>query len=136
MWLWLGAGAVFEPGELFEEGEGDVADGAVALLGDDEGGFAFGFLFLLVAVGVVFLADEEGDDIGVLLDAAGLAEIAEAGAAFAFAGAVFRVTIELGEDDDGDGEFFCQSFDAGRDFGDFQLAIVLRAAGAGCRAGS
>ena len=106
--LRLRARAVFEAGEFLEEGQRHVADGAVALLGDDQRRFAFGFLFFLVGVGVIFLADEQADDVGVLLDAAGFAQIAQARAALAVAGALFRITVELGEDDDRDVQFLGQ----------------------------
>src|SRR5579862_2840083 len=60
-------GAIFKPGEFFQEGERHFADGAVALLGDDEFRlarfFLFGFLILLVNLG----PDEQGDEVGVLL---------------------------------------------------------------------
>ncbi len=48
------------------------------MFGDDEGGFAFGLFFVLFVFGVVFFADEEADDVGVLFDAAGIAQVAEA----------------------------------------------------------
>ena len=59
----------------------DRAGRAVALLGDDDLGLALGlgvFVAVLVLV-VVAVAVDEGDDIGVLLDGAGLAEIGQQG---------------------------------------------------------
>jgi len=44
------------------------------MLGDDQVGKAVG---LLVGVAVVVLAEEEGDDVGILLDLAGLAQVGE-----------------------------------------------------------
>ncbi len=49
------------------------------MFGDDERGFAFGLIFVLFVFGVVFFAGEEADDVGVLFNAAGFAEVAEAG---------------------------------------------------------
>ena len=39
------ARAIFETGEFFQEGEGNFADGTVALLGDDQFGFALTEIF-------------------------------------------------------------------------------------------
>ena len=53
-----------------QEDEIDGADGAVALLGDDQLGEAL----QVFAVAVVhFLTEDEADDVGVLLDGAGFA---------------------------------------------------------------
>src|SRR3954465_8797944 len=62
-----------EAGVLALEGEGHVAQAAVAVLGDDQVG-------LTRAVGVlvvVLVAVDEHDEVGVLLDLAGLAQVAE-----------------------------------------------------------
>src|SRR5271166_3974642 len=56
------------------EGQLDEAGGTVALFGDDEFGDAF-------EVGIVLLVDlfaeDEGHDVGVLLDGAGFAQVGE-----------------------------------------------------------
>ena len=83
--LALLARPVFEAGEFLAEGEGHVTGRAVALLGDDEVGFAFRLVFLFLSVGVILLPNEQADDIGVLLDAARLAQIAQTRPAFAVA---------------------------------------------------
>jgi hypothetical protein len=94
------------------------------LFGYDDFGFVFVFgVFFFVAV-VVTLAVDEGDYVGVLLDGAGFAEIAEqrlfvVAAALAGAG-------ELGERDDGDFHLFGEGFEAAGDGGDF-LGAVLEA---------
>src|SRR3954467_204751 len=62
-----------EAGVLALEGEGHVAQAAVAVLGDDQVG-------LTRAVGVlvvVLVAVDEHDEVGVLLDLAGLAQVGE-----------------------------------------------------------
>src|SRR3954453_23009910 len=89
---WLGAAA--EAGVGFVEDEADVeAGGAVAVFADEEVGFAGAG-----AVGVVVvLAVEEADQVGVVLDVAGLAQVGHGGA---FVGAVVDVAVELGERDD------------------------------------
>ena len=67
-------GEVFEARGRVLEGQLDEAGGAVALFGDDEFGDAF-------EVGIVLLidlfAEDEGHDIGVLLDGAGFAQVGE-----------------------------------------------------------
>ena len=59
----------------------DGASGTVALLGDDYVGLALGVGVFLTVFGlvVVALAVDEGDDVGILLDRAGLAEVGEQG---------------------------------------------------------
>src|SRR3546814_89298 len=89
---------VAEPRGVAVEGELPRADRAVALLGDDHLGFAIGALaaflpalqalvelvvVLAVALGrlgalnVILVAVDEHDDVGVLLDRAGLAQVGE-----------------------------------------------------------
>src|SRR3954468_18149899 len=67
----LVAGSVGELGVVLEEDEADGPDGSVSVLGDDQLGAA-GVLGLRV---VVVVAVEEADDVSVLLDRAGLAEV-------------------------------------------------------------
>ncbi len=86
---------------MLQESQGHGADGAVTLLGDEEFGAAFALFFLLVVVGIVFFAPKKADEIGVLLDGAGFTQIAQARAALAVAGAGLGITVELGQDDDG-----------------------------------
>jgi len=47
----------------------------------------------LFGIRVEFLADEQRDDIRILLDGAGLPQVAQARFPFAVAGPVFRVTV-------------------------------------------
>src|SRR2546422_5316672 len=66
--------AVLEARVLLQEGQLDLADGAVALLGDVD----LGDTLLLAVLGVVVLvAVEEADDVRVLLYRAGFAKIRE-----------------------------------------------------------
>ena len=90
--------------------------------------FALGGLFVLVGIRVILLAHQQTHEIGVLLDGAGFAQIGKARATLGFAGAALGVTVELGEDDDGDVQFFREPFEAGGNFRDFELAVVLRTA--------
>ena len=82
--------SIFKPGEFFQEGEGDVADGPVALLGDDELGFAgfFGAGFFVFFVD--FRPNEQSNQVGVLFDRAGFAQVAQARFA---AGTRFRLPV-------------------------------------------
>ena len=80
------------------------------MLGDDQLGLALGLR--LVGVGVVFLAHEQADDVGILFDGAGFAQIAQPRLAFAIAGALLGITVELREDDDRDVQFLGERLDA------------------------
>src|SRR5262249_47140006 len=68
---------VLEAGELADEGQSDDTGRAVALLGDDQLGDAFGAGRRLTLVAVHVLAVDEGDDIGVLLECARFAEVGQ-----------------------------------------------------------
>ena len=58
----------------------------------------------------------------------GFAQVAQTRPPFALAGALLGITVELGQDDDRDVQLLRERFEAGGDFRDFDLAIVLRAA--------
>jgi hypothetical protein len=88
-----GMGPRFEASELLEEGEVNVSDGAVTLLCDDQGCFAFTFFFGVVGFRVIFFAHEKSDQIGVLFDAAGFTKVTEARASLTFAGSRFWVSV-------------------------------------------
>jgi len=92
------------------------------LLGDAEFGF---FAFFGAGAGFEEMgAVDEHDDVGVLLDGAGFAEVGELGAAFvAFGGAG-----ELAEDEDGNLQFFREALEAAGNAGDFFLAVAEAAA--------
>ena len=64
---------ILEPRVLFDEGQLRRASRAVALLSDDDLREPFGFLIrLAVSVAVLLLAEDEHDDVGVLLEGARL----------------------------------------------------------------
>src|SRR5688500_4897728 len=73
-----------ELGDVVAEDELEVADGAVALLGDDDLGDALLFRVLVVDL----VAVDEAHQVGVLLDRAGFTQIGELRAVVA--GALFR----------------------------------------------
>ena len=79
---------------------------------------------LHLSAGVV-RTGEKADHVCVLLNGTRFTKVGQH-RTLALAG--FNGAIELGEHDDGDVEFLGEAFDAGGDFGDFDLAIVLRAA--------
>ena len=76
----------------------DLADGAVAVLGYKKLGNISRFVIVVILL-VIIRAVEEHDEVGVLLDRAGLAEVGENGAGIVTAG---DRTRELGEGNDGD----------------------------------
>src|SRR3954466_12107445 len=87
-----------EPRVLALEGERHVAEAAVAVLGDDEVGLARAVGVLVV----VLVAVDEHDEVGVLLDLAGLAQVGEHRA---LVGARLDAARQLRQRDDGDLEF-------------------------------
>ena len=84
--------------KLGVEVEFDFANGAVTVLSDKELG-DISWLIVVVVLFVIIWAVEEHDEVGVLLDRAGLAEVGENGAGIVTAG---DRTRELGEGNDGD----------------------------------
>ncbi len=84
-----------------EEGWGSGFDGAVSLFCDyDFGGSFDGVGFFLIRY---FVAVDEGNDGGVSLEGAGFSEVSEFGT---FVGSFFELSVELGEGDKGEVEFF------------------------------
>ena len=102
---------ILEASDLLEKGQGNASDRAVSLLRDDEFGLALNVLLILVVVHVVFLAPEKSDEIGILFDGARFAQIAQARLALAVARTSFGIAIELGKNNDGHTQFFCQRLD-------------------------
>src|SRR3954464_14427715 len=106
-----------EAGVLALEGEGHVAQAAVAVLGDDQVG-------LTRAVGVlvvVLVAVDEHDEVGVLLDLAGLAQVGEHRA---LVGARLDAARQLRQRDDGDLELAREDLQAAGDLADGLHAVV------------
>ena len=89
---------VVEPRELFVELQLDRPDGPVALLGDVKLSLPVRFRFFVLEI-VVFLAMDQQDDVRVLFDGAGLAQVAEQGALVLPA---LRHPVQLRHGDDGD----------------------------------
>jgi len=90
-------GAIFEASELFQEGEGNFADWSVALFRDNQ----FCFTFLLCPRFLVFFvnfwAHQQSDQVCVLLDGSGFAQIAQPRLS---ARSLFRLPIQLGDNND------------------------------------
>src|SRR5690349_1959734 len=107
---------VEELGDVVAEDELEIADGAVALLGDDDLGDAL-LLRLLV---VHLVAIDERDEIGVLLDGTRFAEVGELRAVIA--GALFGATRELRERKQRHVQFLGDGLEAARDLRDLLLA--------------
>ena len=130
---WSVFAALITVGEVAEKGVfGDPANfdgsrGAVALLGDDDFGFAFriGVGVAVAFAVVVAFAVDEGDDVGVLLDGAGLAEVGEE--RLLFSAALLGGARELRERENGDVEFFGEGFEAAGDGGNFLGAVFVAA---------
>src|SRR3954462_12890949 len=99
------------------EGQRDVAKAAVAVLGDDEVGLARAVGVLVV----VLVAVDEHDEVGVLLDLAGLTQVGEHRA---LVGARLDATRQLRQRDDGDLELAREDLQAARDLADGLDAVV------------
>ena len=69
--------SIFETGDMLEKGQGDRSNRTVSLLGDHELRLALDLFLLLLIIRVIFLAPQKPDQIGVLLDGARLAQIAQ-----------------------------------------------------------
>src|SRR6516162_4990219 len=117
--------------------QADGAGGAVALLADDDLGFAkdlvhlaapffvFGRSWPRLFIGqVVFLAEYKQDDVGILFDRSRFTQIREL-RALVFS--VLHLSRQLRKRDNRDVEFLCQRLEAGRDFGDLLHAAFQRA---------
>src|ERR1700730_1365129 len=100
--------AIFETREFFEEGERNFADWTISLLCDDQFGFTgfFGARFFVFFVNL--RTHEQPDEISVLFDRSGLTQIAQTRFA---AGSGFRLSIQLGDHDHRDLQFFRETFD-------------------------
>ena len=96
------------------------------MFGDEKFGFAGQLRPRVLVLFVNFRAHQKGHDVRILLEGAGFAQVGHAGLA---APALLGLPVELGEDDDRDLEFLGQGLDAGGNFGNFDLAVVLSAAG-------
>src|SRR6516164_5292808 len=111
--------AVFEAGTRMQKRQLDQSGGAVTLLGDDDFGEAF-------EVGIIFLVDlfaeDEGDDVGVLLDGARLAQIGELRSMVSTT--AFGSAAELRERDDRDLQFLGDRLEAARDGRDLLRAVL------------
>src|SRR5260221_13486994 len=113
-----GLRVVFEAGVFPEEGQLDRADGTVALLEDDDFGHA-----LLRRVGRVDLLAVDGEDqVGVLLDRPGLAQVRHDRSLRA--GALLDRTGELRQRHYGNLELLGERLERARDLGDFGGAVL------------
>src|SRR6476620_9110141 len=116
--------AVHEARELALEDERDLAEPAVAVLGDDQVGLAG----TLGGLGVVVLvAVDEDDQVGVLLDLPGLAQVAEQRA---LVGARLDAAGELRERDDRDLQLAGEDLQATAHLTDLLHAALDAAVGA------
>ena len=121
-----GCCAVFEAREFVQPGELDVAGGAVALLADQEVGLAFHALAVFFVRLIELFAVDEHHDVGVLLDRARLAQVAELRLVVARG---FDLAIELGEAEHGHVQLAGQALQAARDAGDLLLPRIARVVG-------
>ena len=101
-----------------------LVGGPVAVFGHvEQDGIGGRSAVLVLGDVVVFAAPEENDAVGVLLQAAGLAQVGEERALLA--AALLHVAGELGEGDDGGVELFGQLFQAAADAAYFLLAVAF-----------
>src|SRR6218665_3189661 len=105
-------GQVLEARLVLLEEQLDRAGRAIALLADDD----FGHVRLLALFFLVVVAVDEHDDVGILLDGAGLAQV---GHQRAFVGALLDRAIELRERHHRALQFLGQHFQAARDLAPF-----------------
>src|SRR6266481_4877992 len=91
--------SALKPRELLQKNQGHVADRPVALFGDNQLGFPGYLLFSFFFRLVVLCADKQADDIRVLFDRTGLAEVAQAWFSIA---AQLWLPVKLGDHDDRD----------------------------------
>ena len=111
---------------FLDEGELGGADGTVALLADDDLGDPLGRLVrLAVRVAILLFAEDEHDDVGVLLEGAGLAEVGELRAVV---GARFGGARQLRERDDRNLQLLGQPFQRARDGRELGLSALEAAA--------
>src|ERR1700722_3448271 len=94
---------------LPEEGQLDRSCWAVTLLADNDFGLTF-----VVRIGVVVLvAIDEKNEVGILLNGAGFAQV---GPRRALVGTLFQRTVELRKRDHGDVQFLCERLQSTRNF--------------------
>src|SRR6516165_9532800 len=114
-------GSLFKAGQAAAEDELDLVGRTVALLGDEDVGHValFGRGVEIEEIGAV----DEHDDVGVLFDSAGLAEVRELRAALVALGS----PGELAEDEDGNLQLLGETFESAGNAGDFFLAGIKAA---------
>jgi hypothetical protein len=107
----------FKTGQVLQEGQTDRACGAVTLFADDDFGHT-GIFGILV---VVVVAVNEHDDVGILLDGAGLSQVTHHGA---FVGALLNTSVQLRQRNHRTLQFFGQHFQAARNLTQLGRAVV------------
>jgi hypothetical protein len=109
-------------GDIFQERQFDHPGGAVTLFGNDD----FGHTWLFTGIfGVILIAVDEHDDVGVLLNGARLAQIAHHGT---FVWALLHAAVELRQGDDRTLQFLGQHFEATGNFTEFGRTVFTIAA--------
>src|SRR5260221_1382569 len=115
-----------EAGGIVQKGQIELADRTVALLGDDDFGTAFEVWVILL---VDLLAKDKHNNVGVLLNRPGFAQIGELRPVVA--APAFGSTAELRQGEDGNLEFLGDGFQSARNGGDFLGAVFEALAAAG-----
>src|SRR4029078_467260 len=128
------AGEIAEARQVAFERQLDRADGAMALLADDDLGLSGdghhlllpfgelgGSLRRLKALDVIFLAEHEHHDVGVLLDRARLAKVGELRTLVL---ALLDLARQLRQRDDRHRKLLGEGLEAGGDLGDLLHAVV------------
>ena len=117
---------VFEAREFVQPGELDVAGRAVALLADHQVGLALHALAVFFVRLVVLFAVDEHHHVGVLLDRARFAQMAELRLVVARR---FDLAIELGQAEHGHAQLAGQALEPPRDPGHLLLPRIARVVG-------
>src|SRR6516225_5935726 len=114
-------GSLFKAGQAAAEDELDLVGRTVALFGDEDVGHValFGRGVEVEEIGAV----DEHDDVGVLFDRTGLAEVGELRATLVALGSAG----ELAEDEDGDLQLLGETFESAGYAGDLFLAGIKAA---------
>src|SRR5579859_3498458 len=115
---------ILKAGGVLQESQLQASSWTIALLGDDDLGYAFDLGRNLLAAHVVLLAENESDHVGVLLDRSRFAQIGKLWTLLALA-TTLGSAAQLRERNHGNAKFLSQRLESARDRGDLLRAILV-----------